>query len=95
MARVLGELGSKSPARKRVNFFRPFVAKQTEVDALSQRVATQADGDTVVWFGYPKSTAKSYEREVNRDSGRGMLRRRGLEPVHRVAIDARTPKTRH
>ncbi len=64
-----------------------FVTKQSEVDALTPKVAKRAKGDAVVWFAYPKGTSKKYKCDFNRDTGWKALKAAGFDTVRAVAID--------
>ncbi len=64
-----------------------FVTRQREVDELARSLSTQAKGDAILWFAYPKGTSKKYTCEFNRDTGWAMLRSLGFDPVRQVAID--------
>jgi hypothetical protein len=75
-------------ATSTITFALAFVARQAEVDQLSQALSTRAPGDALLWFAYPKGTSKRYQCEFNRDSGWEWLRRAGFDSVRQVAIDA-------
>jgi hypothetical protein len=64
-----------------------FATTQTEVDALSQVLASKAEGDALLWFAYPKGTSKRYKCDFNRDTGWDAMRRHGFDTVRQVAID--------
>jgi hypothetical protein len=70
-----------------VGFFLAFVTLQSEVDALSQEVASRAKGDAIVWFAYPKGTSQKYKCDFNRDTGWDVLKAAGFDTVRAVAID--------
>ena len=70
-----------------IEFSLAFVTKQKEVDTLAKAIAKKVKGDTVVWFAYPKGSAKKYKSEINRDAGWAVLGKAGFEPVRMVAID--------
>ena len=70
-----------------IEFALAFVTKQKEVDTLGKAITKKAQGDTVVWFAYPKGSSKKYKSEINRDSGWKILGDAGFEPVRMVAID--------
>lgn len=71
----------------RPTFILTFATKQAEVDAFAALLATQTEGDSVVWIAYPKGTSKRYRCEFNRDNGWTGLGQQGFEPVRQVAID--------
>jgi hypothetical protein len=70
-----------------VEFALAFVIKQQQVDTLAKAIAKKAQGDSVVWFAYPKGSSKKYKSEINRDAGWQVLGDAGFEPVRMVAID--------
>jgi len=70
-----------------IRFSIAFVTKQSEVDALSPRIAKLAKGDATVWFAYPKGTSKKYKCDFNRDTGWSKLNAAGFDTVRAVAID--------
>jgi hypothetical protein len=70
-----------------VDFALLFVQKRAQVAAVSKALAKKAAGDSVVWFAYPKGTSKSYQSEINRDSGWEPFTALGFETVRLVAID--------
>ena|SRR5690349_10843003 len=83
----LAEVKTSLAGAKKVQFFLAFVAKQREVDDLTNKVMPLVAGDGLVWFAYPKGTSKKYTCEFNRDNGWAMLGKQGYEPVRMVAID--------
>ena len=56
--------------------------------AVAAKTLSQAKGDPVIWFAYPKGTSKNYKCEFNRDNGWDALGEAGFEGVRQVAIDA-------
>lgn len=70
-----------------IPFFISFVTKQEEVNEMATIAAEKTQGDTVVWFAYPKKTSKKYKCEFNRDNGWEALGQMGFEAVRQVAID--------
>lgn len=70
-----------------IEFVLAFVTRQGEVDALARALAKKTEGDSLVWFAYPKGTSKKYRSEINRDNGWQALGKAGFEPVRMVAID--------
>lgn len=65
-----------------------FAVTQAAVDAASQRIASWAEGDAIVWMAYPKKSSRTYRCEFNRDTGWSVLGAAGYEAVRQVAIDA-------
>ena len=72
---------------KEIHFALAFATKQAEVDTLSQVLASNAEGDALLWFAYPKGTSKRYKCEFNRDTGWNAMRSAGFDTVRQVAID--------
>ncbi len=72
---------------KAIRFAIAFASKQAEVDSLSKTLAAKAEGDAVLWFGYPKATSKKFRCEFNRDSGWKVIRSLGFDSVRQIAID--------
>ena len=70
-----------------IRFSLAFVTRQSEVDALVQKVAARAEGDATVWFAYPKGTSKKYKCDFNRDTGWDALKAAGFDTVRAIAID--------
>jgi hypothetical protein len=70
-----------------VQFALAFATQQAELDRLSQLLAAGSEGDTVLWFAYPKGTSKRYTCEFNRDTGWHIIRAAGFDSVRQVAID--------
>jgi len=56
--------------------------------AAAAKTLSQAPGDPVIWFAYPKGTSKKYNCEFNRDNGWDAVGKAGFEGVRQVAIDA-------
>jgi hypothetical protein len=78
----------RDPARaKDISLSLAFVTTQKDVDTLARAIARKAQGDSIVWFAYPKGSSKRYKSEINRDQGWLPLGREGFEPVSMVAID--------
>ena len=71
-----------------VNFALAFATKQAEVDEMTRWFVSNAQGDALLWFAYPKGTSRKYRCEFNRDNGWDALRKAGFESVRVVAIDA-------
>jgi hypothetical protein len=71
----------------RIRFVLAFVTRQSEVDALTPKIAVRAQGDAIVWFAYPKGTSKRYKCDFNRDTGWDVLKAAGFDTVRAIAID--------
>lgn len=76
-----------SPSPEGVTFAIGFVTELQQVHDLIHRVGHQLEGDALLWLCYPKSSAKRYRCNFNRDTGWVELGKFGLEPVRQVAID--------
>jgi hypothetical protein len=72
---------------KAITFALAFVTRQADVDALSEILASGAEGDALLWFAYPKGTSRQYTCEFNRDTGWNVMRNAGFDTVRQVAID--------
>ncbi len=70
-----------------VQFALAFVTRQAELDRLAKLLAAGSAGDALLWFAYPKGTAKRYTCDFNRDTGWNVIRDAGFESVRQVAID--------
>ncbi|MGC3945132.1 MAG: hypothetical protein QM762_11560 [Chryseolinea sp.] len=84
--KALTKVGTTLPSGE-ISFFLGFVTKQSEVDALTEKVVPLMAEDGLFWFAYPKGSSKKYKCEFNRDSGWAMLGKHNYEPVRMVAID--------
>lgn len=87
LAALTGVTVRRDLAGEPVAFLLAFVTRQQEVDDIAAQVRTQAPGDAIVWFAYPKGTSKRYQSAFNRDTGWTALGAAGFEPVRQVAID--------
>jgi hypothetical protein len=70
-----------------IRFSLAFVTKQAEVDALAAKIAPRAQGDTAIWFAYPKGSSKKFKCDFNRDTGWAALFGAGFDTVRSIAID--------
>jgi hypothetical protein len=75
-----------SDARE-LGFALVFVARQADLDRLSEQLVKRAKGDALLWIAYPKGTSKRYTCDFNRDTGFATLRRLGFDSVRQVALD--------
>lgn len=80
---VLREVNTKV----NVPFSIGFAMTQSECDRISMTIATVADGDSLVWLAYPKSSSRKYKCDFNRDTGWTVIGKAGFEPVRQVSID--------
>ncbi|MEO8922786.1 MAG: hypothetical protein ABI330_08160 [Caldimonas sp.] len=88
MAALDGVTILRDPARaKGIQFALAFATRQAEVNRLAALLSSAAEGDALLWFAYPKGSAKKYRSEFNRDSGWNALRSAGFDTVRQVAID--------
>ena len=55
------------------------------IDAIEKVLS---EGDTVIWFAYPKKSSKLYQSDFNRDEGWENIGKLNVEPIRAVAIDA-------
>ena len=71
----------------KLSFFLAFVTRREQIDQLTLQMTKKAEGDTVIWFAYPKGSSNRYKCDFNRDTGRESLGKAGFEGVRQVAID--------
>ena len=64
-----------------------FVTQLSEIEAIANTLEDRLEGDTILWFVYPKGTSKRYKCNFNRDNGWAALGKLGLESVRMVAIN--------
>ena len=64
-----------------------FVTQLQEIEHIAQALQSRLDGDTILWFVYPKGTSKRYKCNFNRDTGWASLGSLGLEGVRMVAVN--------
>ena len=81
------EVFRKTKRGREIGFAIFFVTTLKEI-ATAAKTLSQAQGDPVIWFGYPKGTSKKYDCEFNRDNGWNAVGEAGFEGVRQVAIDA-------
>jgi hypothetical protein len=72
---------------KDASFLLAFVTKQAEVDKLAEQAGRVLAGEAILWIAYPKGSSKTYQSELNRDSGWSAIGSKGFEPVRMAAID--------
>ncbi len=72
---------------EKADFTIVFATKQEEVNVAADMIAENTEGDTSIWFAYPKGSSKRYKCDFNRDNGWTRLGELGFEPVRQVAID--------
>lgn len=73
---------------QRVTFALAFATRKSQLDRLSQSLASRASEDAILWFAYPKSTSQRFECDFNRDNGWEIIRQAGWDSVRQIAIDA-------
>jgi len=64
-----------------------FVTQLSEIEAIAQTLEGRLEGDTILWFVYPKGTSKRYKCNFNRDTGWAALGKLNMEPVRMVAVN--------
>jgi hypothetical protein len=55
---------------KTIRFSLAFVTQQGELDKISKALCSQAEGDALQWFAYPRQSSKKYRCEFNRNPSR-------------------------
>ena len=81
------EVRRKLSSAAAVSFLLAFLAERAEIARIAKSLASQAEGDAVIWIAYPKKSSKRYTCDFNRDSGWEPLGEAGFEAVRQVAID--------
>ena len=64
-----------------------FVTQLSEIEAIAKTLEDRLEGDSILWFVYPKGTSKRYKCNFNRDTGWAALGKLGLESVRMVAVN--------
>ncbi len=64
-----------------------FVTQLSEIEAIAETLQGRLEGDTILWFVYPKGTSKRYKCNFNRDTGWAALGKLSMEPVRMVAVN--------
>ncbi len=64
-----------------------FVTQLSEIEVIAQMLEGRLEGDTILWFVYPKGSSKRYKCNFNRDTGWAALGKLGLESVRLVAVN--------
>lgn len=77
----------KLPRNGMVGFTLVFVTRRAEIDSMAKSLSELMPGDAVLWFAYPKKSAKNYSCDFSRDSGWDALGPLGFEAVRMVAVD--------
>jgi len=73
---------------KKIEFVIAFVTEKKQIDSIVTKIAPKLEGDTKIWFCYPKKSSKNYTCNFNRDTGWDIMGENELEGVRQVAIDA-------
>ncbi|MEO1436081.1 MAG: hypothetical protein AAFV80_11140 [Bacteroidota bacterium] len=72
----------------RYDYYLAFVEQQIDLDKrILELPELITEGDTVVWFAYPKKSSKKYQSNITRDQGWQDLGLLQFEGVRSVAID--------
>jgi hypothetical protein len=70
-----------------IKFAMVFVLSQKAVDEVLPHIMNKLEGDSVLWFCYPKKSSKKYSCDFDRDHGWEGLGKHGFEPVKIVSLD--------
>ena len=70
-----------------LRFMLAFVIQKEDIDHVAEQIKEKIEGDAIIWFAYPKKTAKSYVTHINRDKGWDSVEQLGFKGVRQVAID--------
>lgn len=84
---TLAEVADNLDQVEKPQFSLFFVTQLSEIEAIAEALKGKLEGDTVIWFVYPKGTSKRYKCNFNRDTGWAALGKLGLEPVRMVAVN--------
>lgn len=75
-------------AAEKYDFILAFAKIQIDLNAAIEAIEDHInEGDTIVWFAYPKKSSKLYKSDITRDSGWEYIGKLNVEPVRSVAID--------
>lgn len=70
-----------------VPFLLIFVVDSKALEAAIESMDGHVDGETILWFAYPKKSSKRYRSDISRDDGWQPLGNLGYEPVRQISID--------
>lgn len=68
-------------------FVLAFVLDEPQIKESIQKLSPVLTKDAILWFAYPKKTAKKYKTAISRDCGWQPLGELGFEAVSLIAID--------
>ena len=71
----------------RFDFILVFFFHRQQIDYLVPRIMDLLKNDEILWFSYPKKSAKNYVVDFNRDSGWEIMEKYGFAGVRQVSID--------
>lgn len=78
----------KSPNCKQVYDFALFFVKtKSDIIKYAEKAAKKIEGDSILWFAYPKKSSKNYKSDISRNDGWQPLVNLGFEAVRMVSID--------
>jgi hypothetical protein len=88
-AKTARDFGGKvhTTPRGRYPFVLAFVKSLAEGEKLAKGLPKVLEEGTVLWVAYPKETSPKYKSDYNRDSGRALMGKRGLDGVSLVSLD--------
>ncbi len=71
----------------RFDFILVFFFHRQQIDYLVPRIMDLLKNDEILWFSYPKKSAKNYVVDFNRDSGWEIMEKYDFAGVRQVSID--------
>lgn len=70
-----------------IRFVMAFVIKEEQIQQLTPPLNQLLQGDSILWFCYPKGTSQRYKCEFSRDKGWEILGQYRFEGVRQVSVD--------
>jgi hypothetical protein len=71
----------------RFDFIIAFFFQRQQIDYLAPRIMDVLQNDEILWFSYPKKSAKNYVVDFNRDIGWEIMEKNGFAGVRQISID--------
>jgi hypothetical protein len=76
-----------SKVSTKYTFILGFAITAVEAIPLVKQCVNSIDGDSPLWFCYPKGSSKKYKADINRNSLAELFAPYDFEPVTQIAID--------
>jgi hypothetical protein len=74
-------------ARGKYSFVLAFVKSLAEGEKLGKGIKKSLEEGCVLWVAYPKGTSKKYKSDYNRDTGRALMAKYGLDGVSLASLN--------